>query len=177
MSLLYANPINVSVPLNLSRFYDYGAASQNGAASVRYIQVEVRDTLDEQGPPNVACAANFNYMTYNNDPSSNATTLYALANVSNSAASGGSTTTSIPARGAAPDNSSSIVGANSTSNCEIDGPGSDFLRGTNIFDLHFKIKLKNPSFTGTMKVYVRASGADVTEPAIRQYIGTFTIGN
>jgi hypothetical protein len=159
------------VPLNFSRFFDYGAASQNGAGTVRFIQLELRNNLGEVYDPASACAVNFNTTTYNNDPG--APTLYAWANVSSSAAGGSSTNTNIAPRGGF---ASSFV--TSTTSCELDGTGSDYVRSGNIFALHMKVKMKSPVFSpGTIHVYVRSFGMDLYEPAIRQYMGSFTATN
>jgi hypothetical protein len=171
LSLLYTNPLTTVVPLNFSRFFDYGAASQNGAGTVRFIQLELRNNLGEVYDPASACAVNFNTTTNNNDPG--APTLYAWANVSSSAAGGSSTNTNIAPRGGF---ASSFV--TSTTSCELDGTGSDYVRSGNIFALHMKVKMKSTVFTpGTIHVYVRSYGMDLYEPAIRQYMGSFTATN
>jgi hypothetical protein len=175
LSLLYTNPLSVSVPRNLSRFFDYGAASQNGAGTVRFIQLELRNNLGEIYDPATACAINFDTTTFNNDP--NAATWYAIAKVANNAAAGGSAdNTAIVPRGGS--GSTQVVGTSSLWNCELDGTGSDYVRSGNIFALHMKVRMKSTVFSpGTIHVYVRSYGMDLYEPAIRQYMGSFTATN
>ena len=175
LSLLYTNPLSIVVPLNLSRFFDYGAASQNGAGTVRFVQLELRNNLGEVSDAATACAINFTTETYNNDPS--AATWYALAKVANNGAAGGSAdSTAIAPRGGSA--STQVIGTSSLWNCELDGTGSDYVRSTNIFALHMKVKMKSLVFSpGTIHVYVRTYGSDLYEPAIRQYMGSFTTAN
>ena len=175
LSLLYTNPLSIVVPLNLSRFFDYGAASQNGAGSVRFVQLELRNNLGEVSDAATACAINFETTTLNNDPT--AATSYAIAKVANNGAAGGSAdNTAIAPRGGSA--STQVIGTSSLWNCEVDGTGSDYVRSTNIFALHMKVKMKSLVFSpGTIHVYVRTYGSDPYEPAIRQYMGSFTTTN
>ena len=133
------NPFDSSVALNLSRFFDYGAASQNGAGTVRFVQLELRNNLGEVYDAATACAINFETTTLNNDPT--AATWYAIAKVANNGAAGSSAdNTAIAPRGGSA--STQVIGASSGWNCELDGTGSDYVRSANIFALHMKVKMK-----------------------------------
>lgn len=171
LSLLYTNPLGITVKRDQERFFDYGAASQNGAGSVRYIQLELRNNMGEMTAPAIACSVRFEYTTYNNDPT--APTFYAWAAVAPTTVGSGSWSgnTHIAPRGGSASTSEA-----STTTCELFGLGSEYVRSTNIMALHMKLKLKSPAFpTGTVHAYIYSYGMDPYEPAIRQYMGSFTL--